>query len=263
MVLATLLLVVQWSYGFHPILFILSLFMAIAVAVIAHNHNHVPTFTKKMLNTAMDYWITLLYGFPAFAWIPTHNRNHHALNNREGDHTITYRISEQNNLLTLLVYPTISAFYQQRAIAAYLKDIWQRNPARFWESVLQYVALAVFVGGALILDWRKAVLFVIVPQQVALYCIMLFNYVQHVHADEESEWNHSRNFVGKLLNALLFNNGFHTIHHERAYLHWSQTPEAHRAIEHKIDPMLNERSFWWYMIRVYVLALVFPRFATR
>ncbi|MCU0425947.1 MAG: fatty acid desaturase [Candidatus Kapabacteria bacterium] len=262
MSVTTALLVLQWTLGFNIALFLLSLFMATAVAVIAHNHNHVPTFKSKGMNTFFDYWITLFYGFPAFAWIPTHNRNHHQLNNREGDHTITYRVSERNNLFTLVIYPTISAFYQQQAIFSYLKDLRQRNPSRFWESVLQYVALGVFVGGALFLDWQKAVLYIIIPQQVALYFIMIFNYVQHVHADEESEWNHSRNFVGAGLNTLLFNNGFHTIHHDRANIHWSQTPEAHRNIVEKIDPVLNERSFWWYMVRVYFLAPLFPRFAT-
>lgn len=262
MSLTTALLVLQWNLGFNIALFLLSLFMATSVAVIAHNHNHVPTFQNKTLNTLLDYWITLFYGFPAFAWIPTHNRNHHHLNNREGDHTITYRVSERNNLFTLVIYPTISAFYQQQAIFSYLKDLRKRNTSRFWESVLQYVALAVFIGGALVLDWQKAVLYVIIPQQVALYFIMIFNYVQHVHADEESEWNHSRNFVGAGLNTLLFNNGFHTIHHERANIHWSQTPEAHRNIVQNIDPSLNERSFWWYMFRVYFLAPIFPRLGT-
>ncbi len=262
MVFTTGLLIFQWTQGFYVIPFLISLFMAVSVAVIAHNHNHVPTWKSAAMNTFMDYWITLFYGFPAFAWIPTHNRNHHYLNNREGDHTITYRVSEKNNLLTLLTYPAISAYYQQFAIMGYLKDLYSRNRPRFWESVLQYVALVVFVGGALLLDWRKALLYIVIPQQVALYFILIFNYVQHVHADEESEWNHSRNFVGPMLNALLFNNGFHTIHHERANIHWSQTPEAHAKIAHHIDPALNERSFWWYMLRVYVISPLFPSLGT-
>jgi beta-carotene hydroxylase len=263
MLLTTGLLFFQWNYGFHIVSFGLSLAMAVAVAVIAHNHNHVPTFKSAGMNTFMDYWITLFYGFPAFAWIPTHNRNHHHLNNREGDHTITYRVTEENNMLSLLPYPTISAYFQQIAIRDYLKDMRLRNPRRFWESILQYVALVVMIGVALVLDWQKALLYIVLPHQVALYFIMIFNYVQHVHADEESEWNHSRNFVGPFLNTFLFNNGYHTIHHERASIHWSQTPEAHAKVAHNIDPTLNERSFWGYMFRVYVFAPLFPRLATR
>jgi fatty acid desaturase len=55
------------------------------------------------------------------------------------------------------------------------------------------------------------------------------------------------------MNWFLFNNGLHTVHHDNPGMHWSQAPEAHAKIAHTIDPRLNEQSFWWFMIRVYVL----------
>jgi len=86
MAVTTGLLVVQWSRDtFSPFLFAACLFMEVSVSVIAHDHNHVTIWKSKPLNALTDYWITLFYGFPAFGWIPTHNQNHHKLNNREGD----------------------------------------------------------------------------------------------------------------------------------------------------------------------------------
>jgi len=114
---------------------------------------------------------------------------------------------------------------------------------------------------ALLIDWKKALLFVVVPQQVATFSVLVFNYIQHVHADEESEWNHSRNVVG-FLNQMLFNNGLHTAHHERSGLHWSVTPELHAKILPNIDPTLIERSFWWYIFRVYFLVAAIPKYRT-
>ena len=117
MVVTTALLVVQWTRdSFSPVLFTACLLMAIAVSVIAHNHNHLTIWKSKTLNTLTDYWITLFYGFPAFVWIPTHNQNHHKFNNREGDYTITYRYTESTNLFTLLTYPRVSGFHQQKPI---------------------------------------------------------------------------------------------------------------------------------------------------
>ncbi len=263
MAVTTALLVVQWSLpAMNPFLFALGMYMAVTVAVIAHNHNHLPIWRSKTLNTLTDYWLTLFYGFPAFAWIPTHNKNHHALNNRAGDYTITYRVSEKNNLFTLLIYPTISSYFQQRPIRDYLKGLWRTNRREFYLAVFQYVALFAFVGGALLIDWEKALLYIIIPQQFGLFSVLVFNYVQHVHAEEESEWNHSRNFLG-FLNKMLFNNGYHTVHHQRAGVHWSLLPEAHAKVHHLIDPSLNERSFWWYIIRVYLLAPIVPAFRTK
>jgi beta-carotene hydroxylase len=258
----TALFVLQWTViGFNAIVFFIYLFFSVAVSVITHNHNHLPIWKSKFLNILTDNWLTIFYGFPVFAWKPTHNKNHHKLNNREGDYTITYRFSEKNNLLTLLTYPTISGYYQQKAIRDYLKEQYKTNRSNFYLCILQYVVLAVWMLAFLLIDWRKALLFVIIPQQVSLFSVLIFNYVQHVHANEESEYNHSRNFVGGL-NFFLFNNGYHTIHHDKAGVHWSMVPEEHKKIEHLIDDSLKERSFWWYILRAYILSFFFPKFKT-
>ena len=260
--ITTALLITQWILGeINIVLYIWCLFMAVAVAVITHNHNHLPIWKNKTLNILTDYWLTLFYGFPVFAWIPTHNKNHHRLNNREGDYTITYRFSEKNNLLTLLTYPTISGYYQQKAIKDYLKEMKTKDKEKFYLCISQYVILVLFVGLALFIDWKKALLFVVIPQQFSLFSVLIFNYVQHVHANEESEYNHSRNFMG-FLNFLLFNNGYHTIHHDKAGIHWSETPKAHQQIDHLIDNSLKEKSFWWYIIRNYFLGIFVPRYKT-
>jgi fatty acid desaturase len=218
-VITTGLFIAQWIWiGVNPFTYTWFLFMSVAVAVMTHNHNHLPMWRSKVLNVLTDWWLTIFYGFPIFAWIPTHNKNHHRFNNREGDDSITYRVSERNNFFTLISYPTISGYYQQKAIAVYLKDLKANNKEKFWICISQYAMLVLWIATALIIDWEKALLFVIIPQQVSLFSVLIFNYVQHVHADEMSEWNHSRNYTG-FLNFLLFNNGYHTIHHHKAVVH--------------------------------------------
>jgi beta-carotene hydroxylase len=264
MVTATALIVWQWSLPEFSIpLFLLANFMAVTITVIAHNHNHLRMWRSRTANAVTDYWLTLLYGFPAFAWIPTHNMNHHKFTNREGDYTITYRHSERNNLVTLLTYPTISSYHQQKPIRDYLRDTWQKQRPRFWFAILQYAALGLFVGGALLLDWKKALLYIVVPQQFGLFVVLVFNYLQHVHADEESEWDHSRNFVSPVLNTILLNNGLHTAHHHSPGTHWSRLREAHAKIAPRIDPVLNEKSFWWMLLRVFILAPFVPSLRSR
>jgi beta-carotene hydroxylase len=228
---------------------------------------HITTITSRsgdrdFLNIATDYWLTLFYGFPAFGWIPTHNKNHHFLNNKNGDYTITYRVSEKNNIFTLLSYPSISSYFQQKPIAAYLRTLWRSNRQKFYLAASQYLVLGLYYAVAIfVLNWKKAVLFILIPHQVSLFSILIFNYVQHVHTDEESRYNHSRNFVG-LINLALFNNGYHTIHHEAPGIHWSKTPAAQKKIQNLIDLSLNERSFWWFLVRVYLLSPFHSRFGT-
>jgi fatty acid desaturase len=246
--------VYQWLQPSWNIwLWLFFLYLSVAVTTIAHNHNHLPVFKNKWLNVCMDYWLTVFYGFPAFAWIPTHNMNHHVLNNKEGDYTLTYRITEQNHLLMLLLYPAMSSYFQQTPIRNYLGKLWRGDRSKFCLAFGQYIFLAAWAITFFIIDWQKAILYVLIPTQVGLFSVLVFNWLQHVHADEESEYNHSRNFLG-FTNPLLFNNGYHTIHHLRAGSHWSETPAKHKEIEHLIDPVLIERSLFWYLLRVYVLA---------
>lgn len=260
--ITTAVLYIQWTFGFNIFIFITSLYLAITVSIIAHNHNHLPMWKSGFMNHLTDYWITLFYGFPAFGWIPTHNRNHHKFNNKEGDYTITYRISEKNNLFTLLSYPSISAYYQQSPILNYLRLLWSTNKNHFALAIGQYLALGVFMLVALLIDWQKAILYIIIPHQVSLFSVLVFNYIQHVHADEESDYNHSRNFVSKFSGFMLFNNGLHTVHHIRANTHWSELRAAHNKVKHLIEPHLNQSSVLGYLTKAYIIAPFASMYAT-
>ncbi|MBL0310690.1 MAG: fatty acid desaturase [Bacteroidetes bacterium] len=229
------------------------------MAVITHNHNHLNIWTNKILNILTDWWLTVFYGLPIFVWIPTHNRNHHRYNNKLPDVTRTYRHTENNNFVSLIQYPSISGYNQMKeGIIPYMKELKEKNHKQYTQNILQLAVLVIWLIVFFVLDWEKALLFVFILQQVAQLSVIVFNYVQHVHADEESEYNHSRNFLG--VNAFLFNNGFHTIHHMRASLHWSEAPAAHEKIAHLINPDLTEKSIWVYLVRTYVLSIFIPQY---
>ncbi len=250
--ITTTMFVLQWHYGFNWIAYIVYLHFAIAVAVITHNHNHVNIWTKKWLNILTDWWLTAFYGFPIFAWIPTHNRNHHRYNNREEDVTRTYRHTEHNDFVSLIQYPSQSGVHQiKEGIIPYMKDLKARNRDQYYQNLTQLAFLVLWWVVFFVWNWKKALLYVFIPQQVSQFAVMIFNYVQHVHADEESDYNHSRNFMG--VNFFLFNNGYHTIHHHRASLHWSEAPAEHKKIEHLIAPHLIESGLWSYLFRTYVM----------
>ncbi|MFY0650955.1 MAG: fatty acid desaturase [Cyclobacteriaceae bacterium] len=264
MTASTVLFFYLWTApGFNWGLYIVYLYLAVTFSVFAHNHNHLPVWKSEFMNQIHSCWITIFYGFPIFAWIPTHNRNHHRYNNTEPDYTKTYMVSEKNNLWTLLIYPTLSGMAQQKAVFTYYKSLFGSDWKKFTYYSLQIISLLIFTVGAFILDWQKALIYVFIPQQVSLNAVLVFNYVQHVHADEESEFNHSRNIVGWPLNFFLFNNGLHTIHHMNPALHWSETPAAHAEIEAKISPELKEKYFFGYLFKAYILGIFIPSMRTK
>lgn len=267
MFLSTTILFVLWNWSWQSnIVFVLLysclLLLTTSTAVTTHNHQHLSIWKNKWMNVLTDNWLTVFYGFPIFAWIPTHNTNHHKHINTEPDYTKTYRYSEKNNLLTLLSYPSISGYFQQKAVGDYLKKLKIKNKEKYYLAWLQIICLVTWVGTALIINWKNALLFVIIPQQVSMFIVLIFNYIQHVHADEEDPFNHSRNFTSFLFNFICLNNGYHTAHHIQTSLHWSELQEKHRELEPKINPALNESSVAWFLFRSYILGVFIPSMRT-
>jgi beta-carotene hydroxylase len=259
LVFTVFLALLQWNVtGFHPAIYALYLFMGVTVAVISHNHNHLSMWKSRLLNLLTSYVISIHYGHPAIAWVPTHNQNHHKYNNRPGDSGRSPILFKRNHLLALLVYPTITGIHQQADINRFFRELWKKDRRSFWLGISEYVVFFGFTALVLLLNWRKALLFYVLPQQFALFVIQVFNYVQHVEADENSAWQHSRNFVSPMLNALLLNNGYHTVHHYKPGVHWSELPKLHAEYAHKICPELLQTSWWRFMLWTFIVRPFVP-----
>jgi beta-carotene hydroxylase len=252
-------------------LFPLSMYLAVSCAVIAHNHMHRPTMQGKLANHLFSNWISIAYGYPVFAWMPTHNLNHHRYVNKHGDATITWRYTNRHNALVAGTYFFVSAYHQGRWIKDFIRQAKEKNSPMYRRIITQYVVtygahLGIFLLAVSLYGAKLGSLVYVrgffVPAFFALWTVMLFNYSQHVHTDPWSKRNHSRNFTGALLNFLLFGNGYHTVHHDDANLHWSEAKAAHEKIASEIDPRLCHRSMWWFFFRQHVLALFFPSLGT-
>jgi fatty acid desaturase len=66
-----------WRPALAPWLLPLAFYASYCSGVLAHNQNHCPTFVGRRVNVAYSAWLSVFYGFPLFAWVPTHNQNHH------------------------------------------------------------------------------------------------------------------------------------------------------------------------------------------
>lgn len=271
---AVALVALQYVYPeLVPYALPLSCYLALACGVIAHNHNHRATFAGRWANNTFGHVLTVFYGYPTLMWIPTHNLNHHHFVNREGDATITWRYSNRHNLFVALGYFFVSSYFQSGPIKKYVHQAKLHNSRLYWRIVFQYAFwLSFFLGMLALAVWlhfdRRQALSVwffalVLPAFTSVAGIMVFNFVQHVHADASSSLDHSRNFTSKAFNFLFFNNGYHTAHHERPGLHWSDLPAAHASIAGSIDPGLIERSLIWFAVRQYLLAPFLPWLGTR
>ena len=266
------LIIWQWQHGFSWWMYALLLFLTLGIGVINHNHSHLRMWHGRTANRLTDFVITLWQGHPVCVFWPTHGRNHHRYKHGERDVARTYRFSggDTNNLLGYLIHPlqAISVLYP--VIFNWLGRIRRQYPGVWRYCRLQYLAWLGLWSAVLLIDWRKGLLYVIVPQLHGLHWLLATNYLQHAHADGSSasrhgqpQLNYARNFGG-LLNPLLFNIGLHTAHHQHSRAHWSQLTRLHREhYVHRVNPALNESGLLRYMFRVFVLGTFLPRYRTQ
>lgn len=267
----------QWIHGFQWLLYAAMLFLTLGIGVIHHNHTHRRMWRGRWANRLTDMGITVLQGHPSFVFWPAHVANHHRHRHGPLDVARTYRFGgDTNHLMGYLLHPLQAGWVLYPLFIAWLGRLRQHGPGAFRYCMAQY---AVWLGSwalLLALDWRKALLFVIVPQLHGLHWLLATNYLQHAHADGRpvpqkgargdtrgTALNYARNFEG-LVNPLLFNIGLHTAHHENPHVHWSELGSLHhRHYRQRVDPALCEKGLVPYMLRVFVLGAFLPRFRSR
>jgi fatty acid desaturase len=230
--------------------------MWVGVGVIHHNHAHRPMWRWPWLNRVTDLWLTALQGHPTFVFRPAHNDNHHRYRHGPKDVARTYRFAggDTNTLVGYLIHPFQAVAVLYPLLWRYLRKLRTGCPARFHIALAQYALVGAVWLWAAAASPTQALLYVLIPQALALHWLLGANYFQHAHADGFSRWNYARNFEGAV-NWLYFNIGLHTAHHEQPGLHWSELPAAHTALRQRIDPRLIEPGLLPYVGRVFVGSL--------
>jgi beta-carotene hydroxylase len=239
----------------------LALYASYCAGVLAHNHNHSPTFVGRTANEVFAAWLSVFYGFPLFAWVPTHNQNHHRYLNGDGDATQTTRFGTADTAWVAFKYPFLSARAQLPLVRDFVREARAKSPLRFRRVVFEASAIVVVHGALIALALRLhgartgAFVYLVsagLPAALASYFMMLTNYLQHVGCEPASRDDHSRNFTSAFFNWFVFENGLHTVHHEHPGVHWSRYRALHAARAARIRPELNQNSLFGYALRTYV-----------
>jgi beta-carotene hydroxylase len=249
-----------------------ALYTSYCSGVLTHNHVHVPVFRARAANSIYSAWLSIFYGCPIAAWIPTHLENHHRFIDGPDDVTRTTRRSVQHGLWQALIYSAACASWQRPLIASYVRRAHARR-GRHWAALRDQSAALVFAHAgmlalaiALLGAGQGTLTYALtlgLPAALAPTFMFFTNYIQHIHCDPASPDDHSRNFVSRLSNWFVFDAGYHTVHHERPSLHWSQYAALHRARAGRIHPSLAAHSVLSFCFSNYVLGAFARRFRTR
>ena len=238
--------------------FLFACWLSFLNSVVIHNSLHAAPWKSSVANEVWRMLISFGALYPASANIPSHNLVHHHFDDDgQEDWAAPEHVRFDWHLLNLIHFPNVAG---PRTFAGVTR--WSKLLGR-GEFRGQYVREQVFAFGLtgilLAVDFWTALFFVVLPQLWGARGILRINLIQHDGCNVTSEWNHSRNFVGRAFNWIMCNNGLHTIHHNRAGLHWSALQEWHdKEGVPRIDPSLNEPSMVLYLLRTYVFRFSRP-----
>ena len=242
----------------NPLFFCAACYFSFLNTVVIHNHLHQGIFKSRRLNMAWRAVLSFGALYPASANIPSHNLVHHHFDDDgQPDWAAPEHVGFKWNLLNLIHFPNVAGPNTfagvQRWAALAGRDDFRR------QYTIENLFAFGLTGALMLFDFWSTLFFIVLPQLYGARCILRINLIQHDGCDTTSEWNHSRNFVGRAFNWIMCNNGYHTIHHNRAGLHWSVLHVEHeRDVVPRIDRSLDERSMILYLLRTYVLHLWRP-----
>lgn len=252
-----------WRPALLPLLLPLLFYCSYLSGVLTHNHNHLPVFHGRAWNLAYGAWLSIFYGFPIVSWLPTHNQNHHQYHDGEGDLTATRLYAPIDSLFAALSYPLRSGRGQLPALREFTRRAYRARSFHWWRIVSEAAALLLVhagVAAAFVLRHGAAVgalsygVSLGLPALLGSYWMMLTNYLQHVGCDPSSAHDHSRNFVSPLFNWFVFDNGFHTVHHQHPTVHWSRVRALHASLRAQIRPELDQPgTLVGFFLRRYLL----------
>jgi fatty acid desaturase len=200
---------------------------------VAHNFIHTPYFRWGPLNYAFSLVESLALFTPQrfYAWV--HLRHHQGNSDRPGpdgstrDWLSIYRHGEGGAAEPLWSYVFKGPF--RDSPAGIYQDLKARRPFDALFGRIELAAIAAYVIGLLLLDWR-AVLFLVPFYYLGECASQLNGYFEHLGGDPDRPIAWGVSTYAPLYNLAWFNNGYHAEHHYRPAVHWTRLPAFHRAI---------------------------------
>ena len=190
---------------------------------ILHIHGHRPMFHSRRSNRALE----LLLCFPGLVtfteMLLLHVHHHHKYAN--GPNDITSTVGHERGFGAIWQWLS----YGWRVKAFTLKEVYRTDAHPAWRKHRIRFALdwAFGLGAAVtlaVISPRSSFFNYFLPLLISHTTIGYFSWLTHAPADPSDRRNSSMNTVNNVLNLFIFNQGYHSVHHQYPGVHWSDIP---------------------------------------
>lgn len=219
-----------WQLGLW---FILTLVPKVCACSWNHHHQHLPTFYKRPLNRMLEVIYALHTGITTNAWVLHHNLGHHINYLDQTKDESGWKRKNGKTMGELEYTLTI-------AITGYLRafKVGRRHP-KYQSSFIGMGIIVFFICiGLTMHNWVNATVIFLIPMAIGYLTTCWHTYSHHAGLDTSNHLEASHNIMHRSYNFLTGNLGYHTAHHIKPGLHWSQLPQYHATIASEIPPHL-------------------------
>ena len=213
-----------------------------------HHHQHTKTFRQNPLNRILEISYALHTGVTTNLWLLHHVFGHH---HNYLDQTRDESRWQRQDGTTMGEWE----YTWTVAFTAYYRGykVGRRYPPHY-RTHLIYTGLTGAIVLALIsYNPLSALLLFVTPMMLGLLITAWATYDHHAGLPTENDFRASYNNMNPLFNLVTGNLGFHTAHHYRLGVHWSELPQLHEEIKHNIPPEVYRSSFWDAVTRLPVV----------
>jgi fatty acid desaturase len=204
-----------------------------------HHHQHRNVFKNVWLNRILEFFYALHTGATTNLWVLHHNFGHHR-NFLDQDKDQSRWKRKDGSTKSKFGYSL------EVAVTSYARgfEVGKDYPKQ-QKDFLIFSNLTLLILLGLAFYNPVATLFVfILPMIGSLIYTSWATYGHHVGLDTSDEFSASHNNMSRWYNILTGNLGYHTAHHHKQGVHWSELPALHEKIKDKIPAECYNLSFF-------------------
>lgn len=204
-----------------------------AMGAWSHHHQHCFTFRSDALNRALEFGHLTQTGISTHLWVLHHVLGHHVrfLDQTKDESRWARRDGTKMGMLEYVLVVTCTAYWRAFLVA--------RKHRKYMAGYLFWGALGFGAVGAAI--WYRPIpglLVFVLPMVTTLLWVVWATYDHHAGLPTDDHWGASYNIENPVYNFVTCNLGYHTAHHYRPGVHWSDLPALHARVRHRIPPEL-------------------------
>lgn len=194
-----------------------------------HHHQHTAVFGPALLNRALEIMYALQTGVTTHTWLLHHTIGHHN-NYLDQEKDESRWLGDDGAPMGVVKYTLLTG------VTAYPRalEVARKYPKLRRVMLTMLLVTALVLAG--LIAWRPVpALFVfVIPMVISLFITTWATHSHHTGNSTDSHFVACNNIVHRGYNILSGNLGYHTAHHYKPGVHWSELPKLHDKIAHKI-----------------------------